>query len=327
MGVLQSLRHPQYNSWDAHPKFLDSYVYKVLGDFPSWTISDKDKRPIDIGYLEWEGKIRGASPADPGATVKLSELKDIVPDAANAAFMLDSDLHEVCILDVEPKCPNDERTPFFDFPYLWVETSMSGHGLHFVLPVPKAIKDDPYANSRAAIKDADKRYEILLNHWVTFTRNEIEPTSNPDGDWDAWEAFAKHLVESAPKSAVIASGLELIDVLKDHPQKTQNWDKIVEYAQVRAYEKDPADFNNDMSRYEFGYISHLYRQVKALAINDQTRYEYDANELAWLTYDAAREVIPWRPKHNEFRVGLPWLLYQSKMIVSYDTNSAKGDDK
>lgn len=316
MDALTAWRMTQprpVDAWAARSAFLSSAAAETLGPMPDWTVSDADKRPIDLGSLQDRLVLWGARPNDPTATVTLADLVRILPDARNAAFHLDSETSGLCVLDVEPTCPADERAPMLAFPYLWAETSMSGHGIHLVLPVPKAISQDPDAASSLAVKDPKGRYEVLLCHWVTFTGNPLAaPAANPMGSMKAWEAFAADLVERAPNRSVHDSLGPMDPNLE--PVRDLSWMMARDLAIQRPYPKGPSDFDGDMSRFEFGFLSWTARRLRAVLTG--LGVELDLDMEAMLLWDCAKARLDYRPKHDELRVGIPWLLYQARNAIA-----------
>ncbi len=315
MSTFTNLHKCDFDAWEAFPEFMSSDLVAVMGDKPQWSVSDRDKRPIDIGWLMDAGELRGASPVDPWATVTLKKLRQVLPDAANAALRLDSEECGLCVLDVEPSCPPDEMLPLLRFPYVWGEVSMSGRGVHLVLPVPKAFEADADARSRAVVRDPKGRYEILLSHWVTFTRRPIGPWENRGGDAEAWEAFAKDLLERAPKPS-IRVGADELDLEAARPKMPFCWKPVMKNVLGHPYQKGPDDFGGDMSRYEFGYMNFAYRVLVHSLEAFRDQWDYDENDKAWLLYDIAREALPKRAKHDETRLGVPYLLYRAKVVVA-----------
>src|SRR5690606_30995836 len=56
---------------------------------------------------------------------------------------------------------------------IYSETSMSGHGYHLVTPLPENFRDHKEAVGRKVLRHEKGWYEILLEHWATFTRRPI----------------------------------------------------------------------------------------------------------------------------------------------------------
>ncbi|MFP3802932.1 hypothetical protein, partial [Paraburkholderia sp. SIMBA_027] len=50
---------------------------------------------------------------------------------------------------------------------------MSGRGYHLVIPVPTNLHDFPVAVGKRVLREEHGWYELLFEHWVTFTRRPV----------------------------------------------------------------------------------------------------------------------------------------------------------
>lgn len=310
------------------PGFYDNLVVTLLADAKRWTISDKDKRPIDFPALFGENtddgnsRIRGAFHTDQRCLVSLQELTTKLPTAANHAFYLQAQTDGVVVLDIEPTCPPTIRDTLLELPALYAERSMSGRGYHLVLPLPENFYDYPVALEKPVLQDTSKHFEVLLKHWITFTRKTI-----PYTPWDItapssprWEMIYGHLAANAKPSS--RKHLDISDQKPDIPHEAE----ILSYLNTTQINKSLDDFNRDYSRYEFSVLGTIYNHLIQLlshltitgVIDDPDAY--DETMRIWLMYQAATNIIEHRPKHDEVRSGMPLLFDRAVFVYAGRTS-------
>ena len=191
---------------------------------------------------------------------------------------------------------------------------MSGKGIHLIFKLPTdLIMKYPVVNTKKVMKEQHGWYEILLEHYVTFTGKQI-PLQKP-----STEDFNKIFEDLAKTQKEYIKTDTHIEELKE--VKTQHIDTILTqllYYSNRQYKKTPANFNNDMSAYEFSYLGWLYTKLKEYLkiTNIKKEHEYTESEIAWIMHETAKEFLPYRPKHDETRNNLPWLLFEIEEIMS-----------
>ena len=305
-----------FDPYLVFPEFYKNPLIQRSKNTPKWSVSDKNKRPIDMRKLKNYGEIRGAEFTDNRSLMTLTELCEFMPDATNHAFYLDALTDGFVVLDIEPKCPEQIKQKMLTLPYLYGEVSMSEKGLHLVFLLPDCIKEYPAAQKKVVFKEENGYYEILLNHYVTFTRRAISPYFNiPDkSNENAFVDLFRHMAseqKEVHRDDVYVDGLEP----KDIPMQ----DIILDILSHQHYKKSALDFSGDMSAYEYAHIGFLYYNLKMLLKLDviqQGQHEYTVQERAWLLYYAAQDKIPYRAKHEEQRYGLPWLLYLCQEVIA-----------
>ena len=306
--------------------FVEHPHIRPLAKRGAWTISTSDKMPIDVYVLETYGAIAGCNREVPFSTRTLDELHQILPDAANYAFYLDSALDGVCILDVEPECPDELKERFLHAGCLYAERSMSGKGYHLLMPYPSDIMSRyPIAAKKSVMKDKGLGFEFLFEHWVTFTGDVVATDPTDEG-----AAFVAGEVERLAKEQVEVN-LADIDIADIAPEDTPYEDEvlaIVATQRARAMRKGPADYDGDLSRYEFAIASAVLYQVRQAQKAVVRKYDAEATwsdqQTAWLVYCALSNWLPYRDKHDEQRAGLPWLLYVVKNAL--DVEAARNAD-
>ena len=305
------------------PNILDQPFIPSIADNRRWTVSDaKDKKPMDMRRLLFgDTKPCGAKYQDERSLCSLSEI------AQRANILLDRPVYshlslpltyyckaveaKFCILDIEKTCPDDVRQRLLKMPYLYGERSSSGKGIHLLFPLPKHYLDYSAAMQKPTLKEEHRWYEILLNHYSIFTVNMLDPPSNPNGAESFDELFYELAAQAKEVHAVAVdlakSGPNVAEPIKDALIRN-----LVTYG--KTYKKTPADFHNDMSTYEFGVIGYLYARLKYLTRNQKDKYT--ANDKIWLLYEAVKQTLPHRSKHDEIRNGLPYLLSETKTCVA-----------
>lgn len=156
------------------PGFYENPVIREFGQRRLWTISDIEKMPVSMDALLNYGDRRGASVYNPKDMLTLDELVTFMPDATNNAFYLADD-GRYAIVDIEPAATQQCRDIMLSMPWHYAEVSMSGKGLHLVIDYPHDLLA-AYPNARkSTLKHDSGTYELHLRHWITFTRNVIEP--------------------------------------------------------------------------------------------------------------------------------------------------------
>lgn len=299
----------------AYPGFYENPIISAIADVERWTVSDNEKVPINMRELLDRGRIWGAHEITSECLVTLDEMTERLPLAANNAFYLRAQTDGFLVLDIEKTCPPHIAAKLLTIPALYAERSMSGKGYHLVLPLPTNFWDYPIATGKRVLKEEHGWYEILLDHWVTFTRN-VMPAGDlpaPDLASDGWaELYAK-----LAGDAVEAPTSEF-DVSTERPEIVRA-DQIIELMTRRGLEKCLDDFNGDSSRFEFSSLGTLYNRLSPIlvAIKDaEPAAEFDASAKSWLIYEAAAKLLPHRDKHDEIRNGMPLLLNAAVSLVA-----------
>lgn len=298
-----------------YEKFHSFYTNEAIlsiADNQRWTITSDKKVPLDIKNTLTLGYVHGAKFTDERSLVALGTILNHYKHTPNVTYYLDVLVDDLIVLDIEPECPNDIKQDLLKLPAFFRETSMSGKGIHLIMKPPKNFYDFDVATKKVALKHEKGYYEILLNHYVTFTRNEI--TDIPEGESST---TIEKIYEDLAKEA-IKKDEKIVDVSIDKPDDIYHEQVILTQLSHCKYSKTPEDFYNDMSKYEYGVMSYL--KYKLFNILTKTSFlknhEYNDNEKAWLLYEASIEALEYRPKHEELRNNMPWLLNESRKIIA-----------
>lgn len=307
------LTQQEYQDFYNHP-FIAS-----IADREQWTISDNNKRPLDMFQLLYRHRVRGAEFFDRKSCVSLPQLASSIQNPANFAYALDALNDKFIVLDIEPACPDKLKQELLKLPYIYGEVSLSGQGYHLIFPLPDYIDEYPIAKNKIVMKEQHKYYEILLCHWCTFTGKIIPPSACTND----FEAFFRNLAAEQKESHRSDFNVEDIEP-KDIPFK----DNIVNTLLKTKFKKslNDAPYYGDISRYEYGHIGFLYYKLKHILnvpFIKKSKHKYTESEKAWLLYLAAKERIEYRDKHDTQRGNLPWLLYLSQEIIAKDNTAKK----
>jgi hypothetical protein len=312
------------------PDFYVNPAVQLLADRSRWSVSDNEKMPIDMRELMKTGRIRGAWDISDACLMTLNELTKALPNAANNAFYLQAQTDGVLVLDIEKTCPPNVAAELLGMSEtLYSELSMSGRGYHLLMPLPPNFWDYPLATSKKVLKEEHGWYEILLDHWVTFTRTGVpaERYVGPDEDAlpqaPAWADLYASLAELAVETPTVH-----VDVNADKPEIPREAE-IIELMTRQPHKRELGKFHNDYSRWEFSILGVLYNRLAAIlvAIKDVVDHPYDENDQAWLVYTAAQKVIPHRTKHEEYRNNMPLLMNATVSLIARRAATSNDGEK
>lgn len=311
-----------------YERFRNNPFINTIAEQKKWTVSTSQKMPLDMYAFLYRQQICGAKQPNDLFLMSLDGVHSTIPAAANFAFYLDALYDKFVILDIEPSCPSDIRDKLVAMPCLYCETSMSGKGVHMVFPLPEDILDKyPDAREKVALKEEHKYYEILLNHYVTFTANQIPANlQGLDADFTEFRKLFEDM--SKHQKTSIRADVEIEQIENVNAPLADNILKAL-MSHRNDYRKTLEDFNMDQSKYEFGYIACMYRKLRKMLDADiikKQQHTYTDSEMAWFLYKVASAYLPPRAKHEEKRNGMPWLLYLSGEVIarcSEDDQNAK----
>lgn len=320
---------------DLFPDFYGNDFIRRIGQDRLWTISDKDKRPMNMRALLDYGRYWGARIEEADSQLlTLAEMYHRVPWAANCAYHFDALTTEKILIDIESTCPPEiaHRLLALSRDALYSETSMSGRGYHLVLDLPESLRKLPHLINKRKIRHPQGWYEILLDHWVTFTRNPIDADLlaaavgdpvNAGLGIDDVIAELNSAISVRPNASNEVS-YDMARILPDElDENIQAMDtslyEIVCNNFRSNYAKSLDDFNGDFSSWEFSQLAFIARNVAFYfseafnqgVIDDVPSYDW----VTRIVYLVAQEVIAHRDKHNGERNNMPYMLYQAARCV------------
>lgn len=326
---MSRLASPQ----ELFPAFYGNPAISALARASRWTVSGrlgddvgaKGKAPIDMRALLDIGRVRGAWSVGDQCLVMLGELTAALPNAANAAYYLQAAVDGLMVIDVEPDCPAQIAANLLALPgLLYTETSMSGYGYHLVAALPDNFHHYDCASSKRVLREEHGWYELLLEHWVTFTRLPVHedrsqvrtqvPATAPFASIEDLYASLASRAKASPSACAMMVGTD------DEAPEIRGGEQIVERTLegARPRMKGLDDFGGDHSRWEFSILGTLFREMRRhlVVVGFRSFTTYSSSDQAWLLYKAALEAIPSRAKHEERRNGRPFLLDRAAAMVA-----------
>ena len=301
-----------------------------------WCVSH-DKRPLDVYALK-KGVEWGASfNRSHSAYGTFEEVKKISESTGYPmTLFVDSEEQHIMMIDIEKTCPQEIRQALLKAlqPFTkHLEWSLSNKGFHLLVDIDQcvALKTQKYK----------QWFEILSNHHCTFTMNEVNFDDAYNADVDTNEFITDD-----------DKDIELLDALKNlntsldlyhHIASSKPTVMLSESEDLNAFKKAAATFDGrhadlfnqlcnvnykktlddhfgDYSRYEFGYASTLHYHLQRFKdqMIDEYGHTYELSmtqeQCIMIVYMVLKQMLPPRDKHNEFRNGLPWLLYTSQNV-------------
>lgn len=301
--------------------FVEHPAIKPLANYQRWTVTEPDtKRPIDIPWM-WatapDCQIRGCDYRLPDTMLTLPKLVEMTTadgqEVMNFAYYLTPDLDDIIVVDVEPTATNEVKEAFLNTPFIYGETSMSGRGFHLIYPKPKHLFDKyPISQTKSRLRSEDKTFEILIEHWVTFTGNQVKPPAMPRNTLES-------LVESLFANATESPTESTLSVSEDAPESVTTW-MYTEFAPIilrQAASNAPTleECHQDMSEYEARYVTYLIRQFNQIMKAYNTRipepYIPTDDEVVYFAALLAEEMLDWREKHERIFNGHKWLIQKA----------------
>lgn len=293
--------------------FMDNDFIRSISGNEQWTISTKDKMPVDAKQL-MNHKVCGASFANGNnPLVTLPHLFSIISRPTNAAYRLCA-ADSFVVLDIEAKCPKEIKYSLLGLPYLYAERSMSGKGFHLIFNRPEDTAYENILNSKSVVRDKNGYYEILIaQHYVTFTNNHDNfPDIKKHNDYTFTQVFDKLARETKvyQESSISVNSLPRLENVTYGPE-------ILYELIQKDYNKTPDNFNNrdgvpDLSAYEFGMIGFYRNRLEYIIDKKNIKNKFSIDEKIVLIYEAVKYKVLYRPKHDTKRCGMPWLMWLVK---------------
>lgn len=288
--------------------FIENEVIRYLAKKPYWTVNIDEKKPLDIVAYKNTGRIYGAS-NESCLTDLSSLLKTLNAIPAQFVYSLNAVRDGIVVLDIEKTCPDDIKQTLLDLPFLYGDISMSGKGLHLIFPCPPL---DEMTSKKVVMKEEHGYYEVLIHHFVSFTNYTIEPRYTVENAPIQFQEIWDKLVETQRSTIKKEIEFDMNKIDLDFPRYSALYQSVIANFRQR-FKKTPDDFYNDMSRYEFAVIGSLRYSLKLMEdVPVFKKYiELTEEQEIAIVYDIAKEILEYRPKHDEIRDGKPMLLYQT----------------
>lgn len=325
--------------------FEDNDLIVKIRDEPYWTVSTKNKEPLDIFPLLLNGSIKFYNQYERDCLTTLTQIEqDSRLKYTNRAYRLNIARNKIAMLDIESCASKQTRDMLIqNVPHSYSEYSMSGKGVHLLFVIPEVVykKHEEILRNKIVIKGPNRddlpandpnnkpQYELLLaDHFITFTRNVIADDVLTN-DYDDPEVIAKidtfvtNLIDFSKTKASYAKSNIDIDVTQTQIEQNEVVQYIVANLPIDnldwSFSVDLASVNNDLSRYEFNVARRLHIKIKEnitsqLPFNDPFFHlampdVIDEKDIICAVYVLLSRYLEPRAKHLEKRNQMPWLLY------------------
>ena len=293
--------------------FYENPVIQRLADVPLWSISDKDKMPVSMAGLA-SNRFFGARNDHPEDKVTLDELTERYPDATNCAFRFFAHDTGYVVIDIEPTATDETKAALLELPWEYAETSMSGCGLHLLVPLPRDLAAEfPNAFLKPAMKAEDGTWEVLTRHWVTFTRNAL--TGVKPGTRDV----AETLRPLAKRADIVVRAIDLGELPKftDIPFADYFRDQMTQ----QTFNKSLEDYAGDRSRYDSAMAT--FYASALLRLERDNDYPLTNEQRVVIVLEVMRELGDPRDKWygKEVHQGEPWIVYTVRGAIAYVIDS------
>ena len=323
---ITEVHEPKYPDIPACGNLYYFYSHPIIQriqNLEAWTLSGKTEKSQKVPLDAWEYKLShrlvGAVTSASNCLMTLRHAYDtFLPDIAGLprvpyVHKLDCCASHLVCLDVEPSCDEELKRRFLRMPFAYGEYSLSGKGFHLLFELPDEIfRKYPAAQKKLKMQHESGQYEILLNHYMTFTENMLYGAPDPLGMQEFHEVFEDLCRVQQHKEDVRHVTPELIPK-EDIPY----FDYVMWYLKKTRNNRDPDSYPSP-SQYEFGTISVIANQLYYILHNRMSMlqgYTYSDQEIIMLIYYKLVDEIPYREKHDTYRNGLPYLIFRIQSLV------------
>lgn len=304
--------------------FVENQVIRYLAGKPFWTVNINGKKPLDIVTYNKTNVIMGAK--NENCLTDLSSLLKIVKAVPRQyVYKLNAVRDGIVVLDIEKTCPDKLKDELLQLPFIYGDVSMSGLGYHLVFPCPQL---NEITVNKVAMKEEHGFYEILINHYVSFTNDTIFPqydtNTAPVQFQEIWDKLADTQKNYLKKSIDI----DLTNTELNFRQYKSMKEDVKRHFLFR-FKKTVNDYGGDMSRYEFAVISSVRYSLDFIQrMPIYKRVKLDEQQQIRFVYETVRELLHHRAKHDEIRDGKPLLLYQTinNFAICTKSNITEGDN-
>jgi hypothetical protein len=181
--------------------------------------------------------------------------------------------------------------------------------------------------AHSALRGENGDYEILLNHWVTFTRNILPPQTEIT-DIEEFENIFAGLAEGV-KASVKAKAIKVEDIDTTAIPFYDDIYKVLIHQRVETFDEfrnrpdrqdDPEKglrFDNSISSYEYKVAGFMYNRLeKILKVAQFKTHKFTDEEKATIVYAVISEKLDYREKHDEMRCNMPYLMYITSTLIA-----------
>lgn len=279
---------PMFTGFKYDMEFdYDAHLIDILSDYQA-SLVDEFKRPLDMNGVKkhqyYPGKL----------TDSTSTVKDITTTTLPIVVNLESQDDGLACLDLEPHFTKDELNKAESFDYYYVEETPRG-GRHYLI---KAKQKDAYKFR------ISKHLEAQVNAPITWygingiwKKDKVEPSDLSEYKEVGHDSRTFDETENPEKAQIIAKA----------------YFEFFKYTGSRIYALSIYHKTDDLSYADFTAMARLYHRDIQFNV-----LQYPRDLQVWILADYATLILPHRAKHDELRLGVPYLTYLANKIVTKD---------
>lgn len=321
--------------------FMQYPIIQYMSNQENWTVSDVDKRPINVTEYMKTGKLFGASfkYGNPLTTLaKIAQSPYPLPD--NRAYRFHAKDEQIIMIDVESYARDAYKKWALNFPCHYLEASKN-NGLHVVLQVPKKLIPEKYHYlfEMTVFKHESTEFEIIFNnHYGTFTRRTIrcnyadfeKNQEQLDQLLFLLQGISKSVtMEQLEKTKKVQERIayieeantekleSFIDYIKQVIEQTIQRTKIKHTLKKYHYDESAYEAKSleEIAKLLYRYYIWQQKETKRKRTHQgeggfqELAMQISEEEFIYLIYMIGQDFLPPREKHQELRVGMPYLLY------------------
>lgn len=321
--------------------FMQYPIIQYMSNQENWTVSDVDKRPINVTEYIKTGKLFGASfkYGNPLTTLaKIAQSPYPLPD--NRAYRFHAKDEQIIMIDVESYARDAYKKWALNFPCHYLEASKN-NGLHVVLQVPKKLIPEKYHYlfEMTVFKHESTEFEIIFNnHYGTFTRRTIhcnyadfeKNQEQLDQLLFLLQGISKSVtMEQLEKTKKVQERIayieeanteklkSFIDYIKQVIEQTIQRTKIKHTLKKYHYDESAYEAKSleEIAKLLYRYYIWQQKETKRKRTHQgeggfqELAMQISEEEFIYLIYMIGQDFLPPRGKHQELRVGMPYLLY------------------
>lgn len=292
INFAKTMLPPMYTGLKYDMNFeYDQKLISILNEYQA-SLVDQFKRPLNVNGIKrhqyYPGKL-----ADSPSTVKdIVGLSKTLPIVVN----LESKNEGLACLDLEPHFTEKELNKAESFDYYYVEETPRG-GRHYLI---KAKQKDAYKFR------ISKHLEVQVNAPITWygingiwKKDKIELSDLSEYKEVGHESSTFDETENPEKAQLIAKA----------------YCEFFKYTGSRIYALSIYHKTDDLSYADFTAMARLYHRDIQFNV-----LQYPRDLQVWILADYASLILPHRAKHDELRLGVPYLTYLANKIVTKDTD-------
>lgn len=328
-----------FDKYKVYPTsaFAQMPIIQSIKDETEWTVSTDNKIPVDMKhFLDTQGSVKPANVlADEYPLVKLQDMDIPMLDGINRTYHLQAQKNRIFMVDVEPKASPSMLNSAINFPANYKEISKNG-GVHLLIKVPESLITDQnkYLFDGTVFKSETGDFEYIFNnHFITFTKRIVFDKPLTDfkentQEYKQLRGLLNSIVEMDKDRKKLREAARL-EKAKYKPSDTHSnlIDRIMTATVIKnaiKRQKEQEDSNNDDSRFErkiavacAGQVEYLLGYFNTMPQSRILFKDFNDSDRIETIHRMLLEILDHRPKHDEYRYGMPWLIYQASESLTF----------